>query len=64
MTFGRPAMIPDKYVKLELPITSIRIVGQTPQSDSTSQMDAMCFIATMLVKLISSIPVRKLTAFL
>jgi hypothetical protein len=47
MTFGRPSIIPDKYMKLDLPVSNIQIVGHTPQSEPTPQMDAMCFTATM-----------------
>lgn len=47
MTFGRPAMIPENYIKCDLPITTLQVVGQTPQPTPLPQMDAMCYTATM-----------------
>lgn len=47
MTFGRPSMIPDKYLKLEMPISSMQVVGQTPDPSPSPQVDAMFFTATM-----------------
>ncbi|KAL2393537.1 Transcription factor FBD3 [Exophiala dermatitidis] len=50
MTFGRPSIIPDNYVKLDLPIFNIKIVGQapTPQNEpAIPQMDAMFYTATI-----------------
>lgn len=47
MTFGRPSIIPDTYVKLELPISNMKIVGQVPESEFTPQMDATYYTATM-----------------
>lgn len=47
MTFGRPAMIPESYLKLELPIATLQVVGQTPQPTPVPQMDALCYTATM-----------------
>ncbi len=40
-------MIPDKYVKLELPNADIQIVGQTPRNDARRRMDGKYFRATM-----------------
>lgn len=50
MTFGRPPMIPESYLKLELPYTSLQVVGQTPQPAPTPQMDGMFYTATMYVR--------------
>ncbi|KIX98660.1 uncharacterized protein Z520_05961 [Fonsecaea multimorphosa CBS 102226] len=47
MTYGRACMIPEKYVKLELPIADIQVVGQTPSTDARRRMDAMYFRATI-----------------
>ncbi len=47
MTFGRPCIIPEKYVKLELPSADIQIMGQTPDSGAVQRMDARYFQATM-----------------
>ena len=47
MTFGRPAMIPESYVKLELPLATLQVTGQTPQPQETPQVDALAFTATM-----------------
>lgn len=47
MTYGRACMIPEKYVKLELPTADIQVVGQTPRTDASRRMDAMYFRATM-----------------
>lgn len=49
MTFGRPSMIPESYLKLELPYTSMQVMGQTPQPAPTPQMDGMFYTATMWV---------------
>lgn len=42
-------MIPEKYLKLDMPIVSMQVVGQTPQPNNSSQLDAMFFTATMYV---------------
>jgi hypothetical protein len=47
MTFGRPAIIPETYVKLDLPNTLIQIVGNTTQNEPKSQMDSLFYTATM-----------------
>jgi hypothetical protein len=47
MTFGRPSIIPDTYVKLELPNTNMQILGQGIQNEPGLQMDALYFTATM-----------------
>ncbi|KIW29792.1 uncharacterized protein PV07_05580 [Cladophialophora immunda] len=47
MTYGRPCMIPEKYVKLELPTADIQVMGQTPRTDVRQRMDAMYFRATI-----------------
>lgn len=47
MTFGRPCMIPDKYVKLELPSGDMQVMGQTPESGRSPRVDAMYLRATM-----------------
>jgi hypothetical protein len=47
MTFGRPSMIPENYLKLELPSIILQVVGQTPQSMATPQKDAMFYTATL-----------------
>jgi len=47
MTFGRPSMIPDKYIKLELPLSDIHMVGPNLHSEPSPHMDAMCFAATI-----------------
>lgn len=47
MTFGRPCIVPDKYVKLELPTADLQIMAPTPGSDVSQRMDAMYFRATM-----------------
>lgn len=40
-------MIPDNYVKLELPNTMMQILGNSPLSERGPQMDAHFYIATM-----------------
>jgi len=40
-------MIPDKYIKLELPLSDIHMVGPNLHSEPSPHMDAMCFAATM-----------------
>ena len=48
MTFGRPAMIHENYLKLALPITDMQIVGQEPQPEPTPpQMDGLYYTATI-----------------
>lgn len=47
MTFGRPPMIPDGYVKVQLPSTDMHMVGPAPQNELSPQMDAIFFVATM-----------------
>ncbi|KAK5553975.1 hypothetical protein LTR46_008082 [Exophiala xenobiotica] len=49
MTFGRPSIIPEKYVKLELPSASIQVMGQVPDGDVTQRIDAMYFQATIIL---------------
>ena len=40
-------MIPESYVKLELPLATLQVTGQTPQPQETPQADALAFTATM-----------------
>ncbi|KAI6853580.1 hypothetical protein KC365_g15891 [Hortaea werneckii] len=47
MTFGRPSMIPENYLRLELPAITLQVVGQTPQSTAAPQKDAMFYTATL-----------------
>lgn len=47
MTFGRPAIIPETYVKLDLPNILMQIVGNTTQNEASPQMDAVFYTATM-----------------
>ncbi|VUC26112.1 unnamed protein product [Clonostachys rosea] len=47
MTFGRPSMIPEGYLRLELPAATLQVLGQTPQSNPAPQLDAMFFTATI-----------------
>ncbi|KAK6385028.1 hypothetical protein LTS17_002591 [Exophiala oligosperma] len=47
MTYGRACMIPEKYIKLELPTADIQVMGQSPVMDTRQRMDAMYFRATM-----------------
>lgn len=47
MTFGRPAIIPESYVKLEPPCPTMHIVGREPQETEEPQMDAMFFTAAV-----------------
>ncbi|KFZ23187.1 hypothetical protein V502_02339 [Pseudogymnoascus sp. VKM F-4520 (FW-2644)] len=47
MTFGRPAIIPETYVKLDLPNILMQIVGNTTQNEASPQMDAVFYTATI-----------------
>ncbi|KAL6241621.1 hypothetical protein RBB50_011402 [Rhinocladiella similis] len=47
MTFGRPCIISEKHVRLELPSANIQIMGQTPDSAAIQHMDARYFQATI-----------------
>ena len=40
-------MIHESYLKLDLPIEDIQVVGQTAQPNPGPQMDAMFYTATM-----------------
>ncbi|CAG9955384.1 unnamed protein product [Clonostachys rosea f. rosea IK726] len=47
MIFGRPSIIPEGYLRLELPAAILQVIGQTPQSTPAPQMDTMFFTATI-----------------
>ncbi|GAW23679.1 hypothetical protein ANO14919_132540 [Xylariales sp. No.14919] len=47
MTFGRPAIIPQSYVKLSLPSTSVHMVGNRNENATGPYLDAMYFTATI-----------------
>lgn len=40
-------MIPENYLRLELPAITLQVVGQTPQSTAAPQKDAMFYTATL-----------------
>ena len=40
-------MIPESYLKLDLPNMMLQVVGQTPQLTGTAQKDAMFYTATL-----------------
>lgn len=40
-------MIPEGYLRLELPAPTLQVMGQTPQPTPAPQVDAMFFTATM-----------------
>ncbi|RFU31829.1 hypothetical protein B7463_g4515, partial [Scytalidium lignicola] len=55
MTFGRPAIIAETYVKMDLPDTLMQILGNTPQSEPSPQMDGQFYAATIVMyKIIDS----------
>ena len=47
MTFGRPSIIPETYVKLDYPNPLIQIVGNTTQAEPSQQLDGLFYTATM-----------------
>ncbi|KAG9251910.1 transcriptional regulatory protein GAL4 [Emericellopsis atlantica] len=47
MTFGRPSMITESYLKLELPSTTLQVLGQTPMPYPSPQKDGMFYTATL-----------------
>ncbi|KAI1324929.1 fungal-specific transcription factor domain-containing protein [Xylariaceae sp. FL0255] len=47
MTFGRPAIVPQSYVKLNLPSPTVHMVGTRSKSKDTPYLDAMYLIATI-----------------
>jgi hypothetical protein len=47
MTFGRPATIPDDYVKLELPINYQDLLVPAPAIDNRKADSVLFFNATM-----------------
>ena len=47
MTFGRPSMIPENYLRLELPVITLQVVGQARQPTTTTQKDGMFYTATL-----------------
>lgn len=47
MTFGRPCRIPESYVKLDMPLTDMQMMGYTPESETRSQLDGLFFTAAM-----------------
>lgn len=47
MTFGRPSMIPENYLRLELPAITLQVVGQARQPTATTQKDGMFYAATL-----------------
>lgn len=47
MTFGRPCMIPESYVKLGMPVKDMQMLGPTLQIEPGPQRDAYFFTAAM-----------------
>jgi hypothetical protein len=47
MTFGRPATIPDDYVRLELPLNYDELIPSSALFDPRRQISVQFFNATM-----------------
>lgn len=47
MTFGRPCIIPQSYVKLDMPLHDMQMLGQSPQLESGPYADGCFFTAAM-----------------
>ncbi|KAL1866395.1 hypothetical protein Plec18167_009063 [Paecilomyces lecythidis] len=47
MTFGRPCMIPESYVKLDMPVKDMQMLGHTLQIEPGPQRDAFFFTAAI-----------------
>lgn len=54
MTFGRPAAIPNSYVKLELPAGDVLVDTSTIVDDQTSSLSLSLYNATMFVIVIKA----------
>jgi hypothetical protein len=61
MTFGRPAAIPDSYIKLELPVElDTPILPLTP-ADPRKHPSVQFFNATMYIQMFPSKMIRLIT---
>lgn len=47
MTFGRPCIIPEAYVKSDMPVQDLQIMGYNDQPGSGFQLNALFFTAAM-----------------
>lgn len=47
MTFGRPCIIPEAYVKFDMPLKELLIMGYNDQPGSGFQSNALFFTAAM-----------------
>ncbi|KAL1963182.1 hypothetical protein VTN77DRAFT_8615 [Rasamsonia byssochlamydoides] len=47
MTFGRPCIIPQSYVKLDMPLHDMQMLGQSPQLESGPYADGCFFTAAI-----------------
>lgn len=47
MTFGRPCTIPESYVKLDMPLKDMQMLGHTTQLKPGPQLDGFFFTAAM-----------------
>ncbi|CRG88732.1 Quinic acid utilization activator [Talaromyces islandicus] len=47
MTFGRPCIIPQSYIRLELPSVEMQVLGRTPQPETCTHRDGCFFTAAI-----------------
>ena len=47
MTFGRPCRIPESYVKLDMPLKDIQMLGYTPEPEVYARFDGLFFTAAV-----------------
>jgi hypothetical protein len=53
MTFGRPAAIPDSYIKLELPVDIDTLISPNTPADPRKHASVQFFNVTMYVQVSS-----------
>jgi hypothetical protein len=47
MTFGRPCIIPQSYVRLDMPSHEMQVLGRTPQPETRAHRDGCFFNAAV-----------------
>lgn len=47
MTFGRPCIIPQSYIRLEMPLLGVQMTGRCPQPGIHAHLDGCFFTAAM-----------------
>lgn len=47
MTFGRPCTIPESYIKLDMPLSDMQMLGPSLEMEPWPQLDGAFFTAAM-----------------